>query len=203
MLLAVLYTVIALFFGYFFVQIIGTAGAHRILHHKISGPVFRAHTDHHDTQYPPEDCLSATYRQPHWRNRPIWYYVPPAGLLTAAFFYFTPLYIAIALTIELIAIAWANDWIHEKIHIEGHWLERYKWFWRLRDLHWHHHVDESKNLGIFSWFTDKYISRTFEEPLSVPSYYKRLRPSKENVKLIDLVPLAKDIEVEQAQHVQG
>lgn len=162
--------VLVLIGGYLFVQ---TAGylIHWVLHQPIMGRLHKTHNDHHREKYTPEDYLDKTYRHVAGNNRPILYYTPPALLIVAfAFMFLSPLLAAI-FTVELAVVAWANDWLHTQMHIEGHWLERYRWFWRLRDLHWHHHVDEGKNLGIFSWFTDKLLG-TFEEPKDTPAYYK-------------------------------
>jgi len=146
---------------------------HWVLHQPQMGQLHRTHNDHHRRQYTPEDYLSKTYRKVDSANRPILYYTPPAIIIVAlAFWALSPL-LATIFAVELVVVAGANDWLHMQLHIEGHWLERYRWFWRLRDLHWHHHVDESKNLGIFFWFSDR-MFRTYEEPKQVPSYYQTL-----------------------------
>jgi sterol desaturase/sphingolipid hydroxylase (fatty acid hydroxylase superfamily) len=48
-------------------------------------------------------------------------------------------------------IGFLHGYVHDAFHIEGHWLERSRWFRRLRDLHAFHHRAMRTNLGIF-WF---------------------------------------------------
>jgi len=164
--------------GYFLVQSAGYA-IHLVLHQPEMGKLHQTHNDHHHQKYSPEDYLSKKYRHVAGGNKPILYYTPPALTIVALSFVFLPTLLASIFTVELAILAWANDWLHTQLHIEDHWLERYSWFWRLRDLHWHHHVNEDKNLGIFSWFTDKVVG-TFQEPTLTPMYY--LSPAKSSGK---------------------
>ena len=182
--------------GYIIVQLAGYV-IHSALHQPFMGRVHKTHNDHHREKYSPHDYLDKTYRHVASSNNPILYYTPPALIIVALAFWLMPFYLAAIFTVELAAVAWANDWLHTQMHIEGHWLERYRWFWRLRDLHWHHHVDESKNLGIFSWFSDK-LFRTFEEPRGIPSYYlksdRQLDPvAAEAIAQVTGVPLEQQI----------
>jgi sterol desaturase/sphingolipid hydroxylase (fatty acid hydroxylase superfamily) len=159
---------VALVVGYFVIQSTGYA-VHKALHQPFLGPIHRTHDVHHKVMYTPKDYLDVSYREVPGEAQPFKYYAGAAIPLIAAVFLFLPVTTAIALTAELLLVAWANDWLHQKVHIKGYWLERYSWFRHLRALHWHHHVDDTKNLGIFSWFTDRILG-TYEEPLTTPSY---------------------------------
>jgi sterol desaturase/sphingolipid hydroxylase (fatty acid hydroxylase superfamily) len=97
------------------------------------------------------------------KDRPIYYYGAVALVSVVTFFMLLPVEIAITVTVVLLFLAWANDWLHEKIHIRGTRLESSDWFLKIRELHHHHHVDVTKNIGIFSWFTDK-LFKTYEDP---------------------------------------
>jgi hypothetical protein len=166
---------VALVVGYFVIQSTGYA-VHKALHHPALGKIHDTHDVHHKLMYPPEDYLdTGKYREVPDNAQPFKYYAAAAVPLVAAVFIFLPLTIAISLAVELAVVAWANDWLHQKMHIKGYWLERYTWFHHLRALHWHHHVDDSKNIGIFSWFTDKILG-TYEEATTRPSYLPSLKP---------------------------
>lgn len=161
--------IIALVVGYFVIQVVRYF-VHWALHQENLGRMFQAHKEHHKDKYPPEAYLfDGRYRQVSIISQPFWYYLPGALTLVGIVFTIFPLYIAISLTIELIIISWANTWLHQKLHVSGHWLEKYSWFHHLRALHWHHHIDKSKNIGIFSWFADK-LFHTYQEPITNPSY---------------------------------
>lgn len=181
---------VALVVGYFVIQSAGYV-VHKALHQPQLGKIHGTHEIHHKEIYPPEDYLFAgKYKEVPAAAQPVWYYLPPAILMVAGFFYVLPAYIAVSLTAELALVAWMNDWLHQKLHIKGHWLERFSWFHHLRALHWHHHVDDSKNIGIFSWFTDKLLG-TYQEPLTRPSYLPSGKPK------LYLIPLDTTDEVEQ------
>jgi sterol desaturase/sphingolipid hydroxylase (fatty acid hydroxylase superfamily) len=160
---------VSLVVGYFVIQTTGYI-VHKALHHPALGLIHETHDVHHKKMYPPEDYLNTgKYREVPNEAQPYKYYAAAAVPLVIGVFAFLPLSIAIALVTELAVVAWLNDWLHQKLHIKGYWLERYSWFHRLRELHWWHHVDDSKNFGIFSWFADRLFG-TFEESQEIPSY---------------------------------
>ena len=180
---------VSLVVGYFVIQTTGYL-VHKALHHPLLGKIHETHVIHHKQMYPPEDYIdSGQYREVPNEAQPFKYYAAAAVPLVTAVFLLAPLTIAIALAAELVVIAWANDWLHQKFHIEGFWMERYTWFHELRALHWHHHVDDSKNLGIFSWFGDR-LFRTYEKVQTTPTY---LLPK---VPKLTLVPLEVSIKEE-------
>lgn len=180
---------VSLVVGYFVIQTTGYL-VHKALHHPLLGKIHETHDIHHKRMYPPEDYLApGKYREVPNEAQPFKYYAAAAIPLVTAVFLLAPLTMALALTAELLVVAWANDWLHQKFHIEGFWMERYSWFHELRALHWHHHVDDSKNLGIFSWFADS-IFRTYEEVQTTPTY---LLPKVPN---LTLVPFEVSVEEE-------
>jgi sterol desaturase/sphingolipid hydroxylase (fatty acid hydroxylase superfamily) len=186
---------VSLVLGYFVVQATGYA-VHKALHHPALGKIHRTHDVHHKVLYPPDDYLNTgKYREVPDDAQPYKYYAPPAIALLTVVFLTLPLYIAISLSVELVLIALANDWLHQKLHIKGFWLERYTWFHHLRELHWHHHVDDSKNMGIFSWFTDKILG-TYEEATSMPTYLKVKEPEFFLIPIDDAATTLDNVEAE-------
>lgn len=162
-----LYVLVTLAVGYVVTQ---TAGyiIHRSMHKKISGPLYRSHTAHHQF-YPPADYLSETYRDVSWKDKPIFYYAIPAALVIATSYWLLPFSLATIFTVELLFLAWLNDWLHMAFHISGHWLERFAWFHRLRDLHWYHHLEDQENFGIFIFNADR-IAGTYTADFDPPNY---------------------------------
>lgn len=159
----------SLVIGYFVIQTTGYM-VHKALHLPVLGIIHRTHDIHHRLMYPPDDYLDAgEYREVEDQAQPFKYYAAASVPLLFITYYLMPFCIFSALALELLLVAWLNDWLHQKLHIKGHWLEKFRWFHRLRALHWHHHVDDTKNLGIFSWGPDKVLG-TFQEPLTTPTY---------------------------------
>lgn len=62
----------------------------------------------------------------------------------------------ITLVVSIIVFFW-NWWIHTAYHKDGHWLNRYHWFRIEKARHYVHHRDPTKNFGIASHFTDKFM----------------------------------------------
>ena len=177
--------------GYVFTQTAGHC-IHWVLHRTWAGPIHISHNDHHRRKYTPKDFLDTKYRYVDEGNSPFIYYAIPAVIFVALGFYLLPFHWALILSVELALVAFANDWIHLQLHIDGHWLERYRWFWRCRDLHWQHHVNEGTNYGIFSFFTDKLFG-SFKEPVRVPDYYRDLPKVQRNQ--LPLVPESAEGEI--------
>lgn len=144
------------------VYVIGNAGGyfmHWLLHQKWTGRPYRDHYNHHFKIYPPSDYLSLEYREPPIEAEQAKYYVPFFLLLaTPALFWHWGYYLVAVF--EAIAVLKANAAIHDALHVIGHRWERWEWFQKYRALHFEHHVDTRKNLGIFSFFADRLV-RTY------------------------------------------
>jgi len=146
------------------VYVVGNAGGyvvHRLLHQPWTGRPYEDHYNHHFIIYPPEDYLSYVYREPPIEAEQAKYYVPVFVVIMAPLLLFGWEWYAVGF-VESCAVLKLNAWIHDSIHVRGHWLERFDWFHTLRDWHLTHHVDVSKNFGIFSFFTD-HILGTFKK----------------------------------------
>ncbi len=161
MFLTIFVIILTLIFGYFFTQASGY-GIHKLLHWSRLGKLYRSHKTHHEKLYPPEDFLSKTYRDAPISDRPLYYYLLAIALSSVVFYFLLPTAIAVTLLTEMLILAYANDWVHTATHIEGHWLERFEWFVKWRELHLIHHENDAVNIGIFSWFTDKLFGTYLE-----------------------------------------
>ncbi len=56
---------------------------------------------------------------------------------------------------EMLAYGWLSDYTHDAFHITNHPLNRLAVFRRWNELHYIHHVDMSRNLGIFDYSLDR------------------------------------------------
>ncbi len=143
---------------------------HWALHQSWAGPFNQAHMTHHLKMYPPSDFTSTVYRNAGKDSTPKFFALAALPLIL------TPIILGIlgtlpwALAVTALVIeglmGLLNDRLHDYFHISNHWLSRLpgfrlifaKWV----DLHYLHHVDMSKNYGIFTFHWDR-LFKTFWE----------------------------------------
>lgn len=124
---------------------------------------------HHLELYPPEDYLSEKYRSAGKDNTVITFTIAAIPMvafpIVLGFFGLLawPL-VVVAIATELV-IGFLNWYIHDSFHIKNHWLNRVPVvkdiFQEWNKLHYEHHVDMSKNYGIFVFYWDR-IFKTFK-----------------------------------------
>lgn len=152
---------LVLIVGFFAFEAVGY-GVHRFLHHHWAGRLNRAHLNHHQQQYPPERFLSDRYRSAG-ADSTLYPFAVGGLALAVVLFSCLPWAYALALTLELAAVGAANNYVHDATHVRGHWLARFRFFRRWRNLHRVHHADMTRNYGIVTFFTDRAL-RTHQEP---------------------------------------
>lgn len=132
---------------------------HKALHQKWMGRLYRSHLVHHYTLYPPEDYQSYEYRDAGKDNTTFIFTAAaiPLAIIPVALFILHILSLKLLLTIafSMAIFGMAHDYLHDAFHIRGYWLTKYKWFNKLVDLHYVHHIFVQKNLGIYSFFWDR------------------------------------------------
>lgn len=164
-----LFEILAILMGTYLVGNFVGYGIHWLLHQPYMGMMFRAHSHHHWVIYPPENYLSTVYREPPTGAEQAKFYLTPI-LLIAAGFLFWHWYYAVLIAAEGAAVLKLNAVVHDNLHIRGHRWEKYRWFWKLRTLHYHHHIEVLTNLGIFSFLPDR-VLRTYEKSGHLPTKY--------------------------------
>lgn len=127
--------------------------------------VSKSHNVHH-TLYTITDFESEEYRSAGRDDSAI-VFVPVItmiiGLMGLAFwFVFQAWWIYPIILIEGAGIGWLNAKIHECFHIKDHWLNKYRFFRRLKELHWLHHKHPKMNHGILWFFPDRLFG-TFQK----------------------------------------
>jgi sterol desaturase/sphingolipid hydroxylase (fatty acid hydroxylase superfamily) len=143
---------LALLIGFFAFEAAGYV-LHRLLHSRWTGSLNRAHMAHHLVKYPPRDFLSPSYRRTGSDSTLLRFVIAgvAVALLVALLF---PLALSLPLLAELALIGGVNAYVHDSLHVDGHWLERYPWYRKWRQTHFVHHVDMTKNFGIVSFWAD-------------------------------------------------
>lgn len=144
---------------YFVGNLIGY-GVHRALHSPRMGRAHADHYYHHWVLYPPDDFLSKEYREPPKEAEQAKYYLLAVGVLFLPLLYFGTWAYVIAF-VEAALVLQLNAYVHDSIHVDGHWLERFGVFRRLRAIHFEHHLQDV-NYGIFD-FTWDLIFRTWKK----------------------------------------
>ena len=161
LLLTILITyIIVSFFGYF---------AHKALHQKWSGKYNKSHMTHHIKLYPANNYTSETYRD-SGKDDAIWFFIVisiPVILLPILLGIIgLPIYLVITSILEMLILAFLNNYIHYAYHINNHWLTKIpllnKIFNKFKHLHFIHHKNMQKNLGIFD-FTWDFLLKTLKK----------------------------------------
>lgn len=159
LLILVLVFLIVTLFGYV---------SHWSLHQSWTGRFNNAHMTHHLTLYPPSDYISDKYRGAGKDNTFFTFALISLPLLGLPFLLFFLGAFSLPLTIivlaEMLLIGYLHDYIHTAFHVSNHWLNKFKMVKELGQIHFVHHVDMSKNLGIYSFFWDK-IFGTYQDKL--------------------------------------
>jgi hypothetical protein len=137
---------------------------HYLLHTKTFKHLATDHNVHHSL-YTPDDFESEGRYRDAGKARSTLVFIPI--ITTAIAFMCIPLWFAFnAWWIYPIVLAtgvfvgWLNDYAHYAFHIKEHWLNKYKYFRRLKYLHLLHHIHPKKNQGII-WFGADRLFRTF------------------------------------------
>lgn len=151
-------TFIAIFFTLFVLTFLGY-GFHWMFHQPWSGRFFKAHMNHHTKQYPPSDFYSDEYRDPG-KDNTVWLFALVFSPIVLTMIALTvtgtvSLFMGLAILAEMGIIGWLNNSLHDSFHLRNSFWDKFPFFEKLRKLHFEHHVDMSKNFGIFSFIWDK------------------------------------------------
>jgi sterol desaturase/sphingolipid hydroxylase (fatty acid hydroxylase superfamily) len=132
--------------------------AHKLLHCRWTGPLWRSHHLHHQL-YNPRHPASDEYRPVGWRSAQ--YRILVLAVCLAISLLFFPLWLAAWIMAEIFFLAFFTEFIHDATHTMGHWLERYGWYRRVRLDHWIHHANSKKNFGILTLYFDR-LTNTYK-----------------------------------------
>lgn len=140
---------------------------HWVFHQPWSGTLYTRHLAHHERLYPASDFLSDGYRDagrdstaPAFAAILVAVVLPLMAVLYA---FGVPAWAIAAGAVEAAVIGAANNYVHDALHVRGHFLERFRQFRRLRTAHRVHHANVRLNLGIFSFEWDR-VFGTYRRP---------------------------------------
>lgn len=139
---------------------------HWSFHQKWSGKFYKSHLNHHTKQYPASNFYSDVYRDAGKDNSVYLFMIVFSPLIiTMLLLTITntiPYLLGSIILAEMAVVGFLNNEMHDSFHIKGTMWEKLPFFKRLTDLHYIHHVDMSRNFGIFSFVWDK-VFGTYEE----------------------------------------
>lgn len=140
---------------------------HWMMHRPWSKWLYKSHMTHHLKTYPPNDLLSEQYRSAGADNG-VFVFVPiitfACVLLCVALYFLGISLSTLILVCGIIAVLGAgHDLLHTQYHLKDSKLNRFKWFQRLRAVHFYHHRRMNRNLGIIFMGWDR-VLRTFRNP---------------------------------------
>ena len=119
------------------------------------------HWVHHETDYPVDNLRPMG--QAAYRKAGAWTWFVVGGIAVALMFWFLPLQTAAPLAAGVALYAWCViSYLHSSFHVEGHWLERFAWFRRVRRLHDIHHWQPC-NYGILFFWMDRLFGTLRED----------------------------------------
>lgn len=141
------------------------------MHQPFSGPFYRKHWAHHYKQYPANDMFSVKYRSSGKDNSIFLFGIllSPVvlGMLAMTIFHVVPMVLGILLLIEMGVVGYLNAAIHDDMHLFKSFWGRFWFFGELVYKHHIHHLDTSKNLGIF-WFGWDKVFGSFQKDKGLP-----------------------------------
>jgi len=141
---------------------------HVLLHRPWSGPLYRAHCDHHFRAYPRSDVFSPPpYHSSGKASGFIWFppfVAPPLlGLLYTGYCLKISAVYLIFFTLTIMIVGVLHGIVHDQLHLISQNESNTQFWRRLRAHHVGHHADVTKNLGIL-WFTWDHIFGTYRSP---------------------------------------
>lgn len=141
---------------------------HWSLHQPWAGKFNSSHMAHHLKLYPPIDFTSEIYRKAGADSTTKFFAIASLPLIITpivlCFVGFIPVLCLIAILLTEAIVGFLSDYLHDSFHIKNHWMTCLPVvqviFERWIHLHYLHHVDMSKNYGIFSFHWDR-LFKTF------------------------------------------
>lgn len=134
---------------------------HWLMHQRWTGRMHRSHMTHHLKLYPHQDLLSDQYRDAGTDNG-IFLFAP--GITLTVLIFGGVLYLlgislmSLAIIVGVSTIVGVlHDQVHTAFHLNETVWNRSAWFRRLRALHFYHHRNMRKNLGIMSFVWDRIL----------------------------------------------
>lgn len=138
---------------------------HWVLHQKWAKRFYMSHMVHHSKMYPATDMLSDEYRSAGKDNTVYFFAVAAIPIIMLPIISFLMGWISLPLMLLALAemgiFGFLNNYCHDSLHLKNHFIHKFSIGRLWRKLHYFHHLDNKKNLGIFTFWTDK-LFKTFK-----------------------------------------
>ena len=136
---------------------------HWALHQTWTGSVHNAHMTHHLKLYPPSDYTSEVYREAGADSTPKFFALAAIPLILTPIILWATGVVSLSIMITALVVeglmGFLHNYLHDAFHIKKHWLYGIPFlgviFGKWVATHYLHHVDMSKNFGIFTFHWDK------------------------------------------------
>jgi hypothetical protein len=114
----------------------------------------RTHMTHHLTHYPPGKYISDVYISAG-KDSFVFWFAPVVVLLMLTALWLLPWVLGIVACGTMLTVSFVNDYMHTQFHLTNTPFRHWRWFKRLRAIHFIHHRDMYKNLAIYLPTIDK------------------------------------------------
>jgi sterol desaturase/sphingolipid hydroxylase (fatty acid hydroxylase superfamily) len=132
---------------------------HWFFHQPFAGRFYKAHLNHHEKQYPPNDLVSDEYRNAGKDNTVFLFLIIAAPILITIvlmmIFSVIPFILGLLTLIEVSVIGYVYNAMHDAFHLRKSVWNRFPGFEKLRMLHFIHHQNMKVNFSIFWFFWDR------------------------------------------------
>lgn len=135
---------------------------HRLMHSTVFPAIHRRHMEHHEIQYPRKNLSSENYRHTEGLST-FWLFFPLVILMGILHLFLLPLYLFIPYFTVVSVAGLIQDYLHEGSHLRGFWLNKYKWYRRMRARHHVHHVYQGTNFGIYLFGLDRVFGTYYKK----------------------------------------
>ncbi len=127
---------------------------HRAFGHSVRSFISRGHVGEHHRRFAPSRFSVRSYpKEPDVS----WTYAIPALALVGLFYTLLPVGLFLSAVGTMAFSAWVHLYLHKHYHLRHSWLERFRWFWRLRRAHYRHHVDQRTNFAVIDLYWDRLL----------------------------------------------
>jgi sterol desaturase/sphingolipid hydroxylase (fatty acid hydroxylase superfamily) len=136
---------------------------HRFAEHRgwLGDTVRYRHWVHHELDYPVDRLRPVGVK--NYRKAGSWTWFVVGAAAVALMLYLLPLDQGLPLALGVVLYSWGViSYLHNRFHVEGHWLERFAWFRRIRRLHDIHHWQPG-NYGILFFWMDRLFGTLRED----------------------------------------
>jgi len=136
---------------------------HRFSHSPKSGYIYKIHKKHHTIHYPITHFMSKEYKTDYTYGIPdgLLAHGPPTISIIGFLYLFLDKDIFLKLSSCILFTAYISDYFHTHIHTHDSWLDNYRWFIKMREIHFNHHKNTRKNFNIIDMNIDK-LMKTYK-----------------------------------------